>query len=278
MAKFPQLREWLLAGLHWSFLLTAATIVILIPRRAHAQRIFVSSIPIFFFGLMVYDLANAVYANMLSGEYVLENLIGNLVGAGLLASIFVGILIAAELCFEHMPGPALWRRLVIAGVIVVLGICLNSASFYIVGFFYKPTPAKLRAVVEPPISGTLGSKDRTPKRNANKDTETPFQLFPTNLQDTALRWIAPGENAFSADWKLLDGTSIFDVTIEFYADCYGDNIESATSIARNQIKLAEAKDLHLVLDQGFTEFRTMSRGGGGRPLGDFFRRSLHLFA
>jgi hypothetical protein len=43
---------------------------------------------------------------------------------------------------------------------------------------------------------------------------------------------------------------VFDVTIEFYADCFGKNVETATSIPKNQIKLADVKELNMIARSG----------------------------
>jgi hypothetical protein len=170
-----------------------------------------------------------------------------------------------QFLFRAYPWKKAWRRLAAGSLTVVLGVCLSSAVFYATGFFYKPIPVKLDVVFDYPISGSIVSEAnndekgrRDPHAIAEK-SERPFQFFPTDVNDTVITWSSLSEkDGLIAEWSSLAKSTEFDVTIEFYADCFRDGINAATSIENHLVRVNHVSNLRVSLDAGQRDFGTFS--------------------
>ena len=265
LVKFPELRHWLAMGIQWPFLLTATAVVCFSLRRPGARQVFVSSILASSLALAAYDLLIGIFGHTLSDSYLLENVIADAVGGVLLAFIFTAVLIAANLCVVHLRGPNVWRRLIATVVTIIVGVCLSSAAFYAAEFFYRPVPVKLDVVLDPPVSGAIifdpdAAKYKKDSQTGPDESPLPFQLFPANIEDAAIQWNSPAdENKFSIEWSSLSKSTVFEATIEFYADCFNDKIDTATPIQDHQVRIENVSSLNVSLDGGASEFRTFNR-------------------
>jgi hypothetical protein len=257
LVKFPNLQQWLMTGLSWPFLLTAAAIVCFSLRRRGARQVFISSVLASFVALSIHDLLAGIFEHAISAAYLLENVVADAVGAALLALILMITLVAGNLCFVNLRGPSIWRQLVTGVAVLIVGVCLNSATFYFVEFFYRPVPVKLDVVLDYPVSGTIAAEAN--QNEAGNAEDQPFRLFPPKIDDTVIHWISPDdENRFTAEWRLLSNAVAFDATIEFYADCFNDQIGTATSVQGHQVRIIGLNSLSLSLDPGASEFGTVS--------------------
>ena len=147
LVRFPDLREWLLAGLDWRFLLIAAVVVVFSIRRKTAQAVLASSALATFISLTIHDGLIGIFSHNLSAAYMLENVIADAIGCGLLAFIFVGVLTVAHVCILNLPGSKLLRQLIVATVVLIVGLSTNAAAFYSAAFFYKAVTVRLDVVL-----------------------------------------------------------------------------------------------------------------------------------
>jgi hypothetical protein len=265
LIKFPEFRQWLMAGIQWPFLLTATAVVFFSLRRSGARQIFVSGILASSLALAVYDLLIGFIGKTLSDAYLLENVIADAVGGVLLAFILTALLTAGNLCVVHLRVPQAWCRLVAGLATIIVGVSLNSAAFYAAEFFYRPVPVKLDVVLDYPVGGTILSdpdfaKDKKNSRDDTDEPWRPFQLFPADIRDAVIQWNGPADdNRLTVEWSLLSQSILFDATIEFYADCVNDKIDSAASIQGHQVRVSDLRSLVVSLDNGAGEFGTFSR-------------------
>jgi len=265
LIKFPELRQWLTASIQWPFLLIATAIIGFSIRGPGARQVFVSSILASTLVLAVYDLLLGLFGKMLSDAYLLENIIADAIGGALLAFVLTAVLVAGNLCVVHLSGPRAWRRLVAGLVTIIVGVSLNSAVFYAAEFFYRPVPVKLDVVLDYPVSGDIVSdadaaKDEKSSQEGPNEPLPPFQLFPTHIDDTVIHWNSPSnETGFGVEWSLLSKPTVFDATIEFFADCFNDKIDSGTPVQGHQVRFNSISSLSVSLDAGAGEFGTFSR-------------------
>lgn len=264
LATFPSLRQWLMAGLQLQFLLISTIIIAFSFNRKGATSTFVASALSSFLALVVVDLAFAAYYNALSFDYALENVIADAFGSLVIAFTFAIVLIAANTCFIQLRGPRFFRGLAAGFVAVLLGIVMSAAAYYATEFFYRPIPVRLDAVLDAPVNVSLGldipasKKDRANSKEQTADG--PFQLLPRDIEDGSLRWNSPADDhKFVVGWNRLADSASFDATIEFFADCFSEAINKATSIEDHQIKIRDIRQLDVSFDQGAAEFGTLDR-------------------
>lgn len=264
LARFPSLRQWLMAGLQPQFLLISTVIIAFSFNRKGARSTFVATALSSFLALVVIDLAFAAYYNALSFGYALENVIADAFGSLAIAFIVAMVLIAANTCFVQLQGPRFFRGIAAGFVALLLGIVMSAAAYYATEFFYRPIPVKLDAVLDAPVNGSLGLDIPASKKDSvnskEKSADGPFQLLPRDIQDGSLRWNSPADDhKFIVGWNRLADSASFDATIEFFADCFSEAINNATSIEDHQVKIRDIRQLDVSFDQGAAEFGTLDR-------------------
>ncbi|WP_144031475.1 hypothetical protein [Bradyrhizobium cosmicum] len=277
LVRFPNLRLWLAGAFQLQFLAVAAVIVGFSFQRNGSRSVFVSGVVASYLSLVASDLILGFWGRNLSGAYVLENLIANAAGALVVAFVLVTMMIAGQACFSSMRGPNFLRGLAAAFATLVIGVCMSSAVYYLAEFFYRPIPVRLDVVLDAPINGAIGTKgevqDIRKKRRSTQDggDHRPFQIFPSQLDKGTLRWNSPAEdNMFVARWNKLSNSGGFEVAIEFYADCFGDAMNTAPTVESNQVKVVDLSEFSISLDAGPAEFGTIDRS---RSSGTMITRS-----
>ncbi|MCK1526218.1 hypothetical protein IVB15_00160 [Bradyrhizobium sp. 182] len=266
LARFPSLRQWLLSAFQWRFLAMSSAIVVLSFSRTGARNVFVAAVVASYVSLVACDLATGRLEGVTSAPYVLENLIADAAGAIVLAFVLVAIMMAGRGCYAHLRGPDVARGLAAAFVALILGICIGSTVFHTAEFLYRPIPVRLDAILDAPVNGVIGTKGvaadghRKRRRAHHDEDRAPFQIFPSQIENGLLRWNSPGEdNKFAVRWSKTAKSDRFDATIEFYADCFGDAMNTATSVERHRISIEDLTELSVSLDAGPTEFGTLDR-------------------
>ncbi|MGY2986282.1 hypothetical protein [Bradyrhizobium sp. USDA 4508] len=264
LARFPSLRQWLMAGLQPQFLLISTFIVAFSFNRKGARSTFVATALSAFLALIVTDLAFAAHYSTLSFDYALENVIADAFGSLVIAFLFAIVLIAANTCFVQLRAPLFFRGLAAGFVAVLLGIVMSAAAYYTTEFFYRPIPVRLDAVLDAPVNGSIGLDIPAHKKDsANSKEQTvdgPFRLLPRDIEDGSLRWNSPADDhKFVVGWNRLADLTSFDATIEFFADCFSEAINKATSVEDHQIKIRDIRQLDVSFDQGAVEFGTLDR-------------------
>ncbi len=266
LVRFPSLRQWLASAFQLQFLTVAVAIVGFSFPRNGARSVFVSGVLASYLSLVTCDLAVGIWERNLSGPYLLENLIANAAGALVVAFVLVAVMIAGHACFISLRGPNFLRGLAASFVTLVVGVCISSAVYHMAKFFYRPIPVRLDMVLDAPVNGTIGTKgeiqDTRGKRPRAQvdDDRGPFQIFPSQLENGTLRWNSPKEdNAFAVRWSKLSNSGGFEATIEFYADCFGDAINTAPAVEGHQLKIVDLSEFAISLDPGPAEFGTLDR-------------------
>ena len=266
LVRFPSLRQWLASAFQLQFLTVAVAIVGFSFPRNGARSVFVSGVLASYLSLVTCDLAVGIWERNLSGPYLLENLIANAAGALVVAFVLVAVMIAGHACFISLRGPSFLRGLAASFVTLVVGVCISSAVYHMAEFFYRPIPVRLDMVLDAPVNGTIGTKgeiqDTRGKRPRAQvdDDRGPFQIFPSQLENGTLRWNSPKEdNAFAVRWSKLSNTGGFEATIEFYADCFGDAINTAPAVEGHQLKIVDLSEFAISLDPAPAEFGTLDR-------------------
>jgi hypothetical protein len=261
LIKFPQLDQWLLAGLQWPFIIIASCIVAFSLRRSSTRGLFISGILASFLSLVAYDGVSAAFNRTLSAAYIMENVIADAFGSVVIGFILLTVAIVANLCFVHLPGSCLWRRSVAAFVVIFIGTILNAAIFFVAAFFYKPVPVKLDIVIDQPVRGQIFSEIDSARDNAQaltiktkQDEENrPFQLFPTTVHGVTLSWVG---DKLLVQWNSIATKSTFDAAIGFFADCRIDQINTSKIKESDVLRIGEISNLSVSFDPGLTEFNT----------------------
>jgi hypothetical protein len=281
LARFPSLGQWMAACLQMPFLVTSALIVVFSFGGRGARSVFVSGVLVSYLVLVVIDIVAGFSSGAISGAYILENLTANAVGAVIVAFVLIAIMVVAHLCFVNLSGPPLLRGSGAACVAILLGICINATVYYTTDFFYRPIPVQLDVILDAPVTGSIGSAGRNEDRKTSpraKDDPQPFQIFPGTVADGSLRWNSPADDTkFAVKWSKLARTGTFDVTIEFFADCFADGMNSSPSVDDHVVKIQNVSDLEISLDAGAAEFGTLDRAKmSGKLVTEF--GSLGLFS
>ncbi|UPJ68600.1 hypothetical protein [Bradyrhizobium sp. 191] len=276
-----------MSAFQWPFLAMASVIVGLSFGRTGARNVFVAAVVASYFSLVACDLAIGMLEGVISAPYVLENLIADAAGAIVVAFVLVAIMMAGRGCYTHVRGPKIARGVAAAFVVLVLGISIGSTVFHMAEFLYRPIPVRLDAILDAPVNGVIGTKgvaaDGHRKRRRAQDDEdrAPFQIFPSQIENGSLRWNSPGDdNKFAVQWSKIAKSGRFDATIEFYADCFGDGMNTASSVERHRIGIEDLTELSVSLDAGPAEFGTLDRaktsGTMTTKFGSFAMYSLDL--
>jgi hypothetical protein len=261
LIKFPQLDQWLLAGLQWPFIIIASYIVAFSLRRFSTRGLFISGILASFLSLIAYDGAIAAFNRTLSAAYVMENVIADAFGSVVIGFVLLTVAIVANFCFVHLPGSRVWRRAAVAFIVIFIGTILNAAAFFAAAFFYKPVPVKLDIVIDQPVRGQIFSEIDSAQDNAQalttktkQDEENrPFQLFPTTVHGVTVGWIG---DKLLVQWNSIATKSTFDAAIGFFADCRINQINTSEIKESDALHLSEINDLSVSFDPGLTEFNT----------------------
>jgi len=141
---------------------------------------------------------------------------------------------------------------------------MSAAVYYAADFFYRPIPVRLDAVLDAPVNGSIGLNDSAPAKSSANPREQaadgPFQLLPRKIEEGSLRWNSPADShSFAVGWNRLADSASFDATIEFFADCFAEAINKATSIEDHQINFRDIRQFDVSFDKGAAEFGTLDR-------------------
>lgn len=269
LASFPKIRTWLLDAIDWRFAILAVAITLYSLRKPTPRAMSALAGLSSFVTLCALDALSATASNGWTLQYAAENAVMNLLGALVIAVLFLLLATLYDFLFNALPLRPNTRRLVCVPPIALGGVLVSAFAYYACAFLYKPIPARVTAMLAAPVSGSafFRPSKSIPANPEAKEQASPFQFLPAENHAARLKWLSP-QNSIEAHWQRGERAGSFTATIELFADCFDEAIDSAQSISAHVIRLPGIKDLQMQFDPGGSSIFT--------PASDLLEGKLRL--
>ena len=162
------------------------------------------------------DFVQTVQNGPFDLQFFLLNVAGDLLGSILIAGLTLAGLALYRLVVRTAIFSAGVRSALAGGLILLLGVTLSTAAYFLLAFVYRPLPTDIRLTAVLPLHGTLRRPDEPTK--ANEPGEAPFSVFPNTWVQADLRSINPESKAVLS-FKRLPAGSRYAAELRAYTNC-----------------------------------------------------------